>query len=77
MAILWPCRKSGVSPCHGGHSKARTMSEACKFDHKLDEAPVAYTTEVHKNDKSREYVELADDAWEVSTDLCPQMFSFP
>ena len=53
------------------------MSEACKFDHKLDEAPVAYTTEVHKNDKSREYVELADDAWEVSTDLCPQMFSFP
>ena len=66
MAILWPCRKSGVSPCHGWHSKARPMSEACKSDHKSDEAPVAYTAEVYKNDESRESMELSDDTWEVS-----------
>ena len=42
------------------------MSEACKSDHKSDEAPVAYTAEVYKNDESRESMELSDDTWEVS-----------
>ena len=38
------------------------MTKACRSDHKSDEAPVVCTDEVHKNDKSREAVEPADDA---------------
>ena len=44
------------------HSKAKLMFEACRSDHKSDESLVVYTDEVHKNDESREAVELADDA---------------
>ena len=62
MAVLWPYMKHMVSRCPGRHSKAKLMSEACRSDHKLDEAPVVCTDEVHKNDESREAVESADDA---------------
>ena len=35
-------------------------------DHKLDEAPVAYTNEVDMKDEAREVVGPVDGAWEVS-----------
>ena len=62
MAVLWPCRKSGVSQCLGRHNKAKPKFAACMSDHKSDEVPAACTDEVHKNDESREAVELAYDA---------------
>ena len=57
--------KQVVSRCPGWHSKAKLMSEACRSNHKLDEAPVVCTDEVHKNDESREAVKPAYDAWEA------------
>ena len=61
MVVMWPCMKQVVSLCPGQHSKAKLVSEACKSDHKSDEVPAACTDEAHKNDKSREVVELAYD----------------
>ena len=51
-----------VSPSPGHHSKAKLVSEACKFDHKSDEVLVTCTDESHKKDESREAMELADGA---------------
>ena len=65
MAILWLNMKQEVSLCHGWHSKAKLMSEACRSDHKSSEALVVCIDEVHKNDESREAVEPAYDAWEA------------
>ena len=62
MVVLWPNMKHEVSPCPGWHSKAKLVSEACKFDHKSDEVLVTCTDESHKKDESREAMELADGA---------------
>ena len=61
MAVLWLCRKLGVSQCPGWHNKAKPKSMARRTDHKLDEALAAYTAEVNKNDESRETVGPPDD----------------
>ena len=39
---------------------------ACRSDHKLDEAPVAYIIEVDMKNEPQEVVGPVDDAWEVS-----------
>ena len=62
MAVLWPCRKPGVSRCPGRHNKAKPKSAACVFDHKLDEVPVACTDEVHRKNEARKSVGPADGA---------------
>ena len=64
MVVLWPCRKPRVSQCPGWHNKAKAKAKsvACRTDHKLNEAPVAYTAEVDKNDESREAVGPVYDA---------------
>ena len=62
MAVLWPCRKSGVFQCLGRHNKAKPKSAACMSDHKLDEVPVAYTDEVHRKNEAQKTVGSADGA---------------
>ena len=52
-------RSVGLS---GRHSKTKLMFEACRFDHKSDEVPVACTNEVHKKDESQDAMEPNDDA---------------
>ena len=54
--------KQVVSLCPRQHSKAKLMSEACRSDHKSDEALVAFTDEVYKKDESQDAVESNDDA---------------
>ena len=61
MAVLWLCRKLGVSQCPGWHNKAKSKSVARRTDHKSDEALAIYTAEVNKNDESWETVGPADD----------------
>ena len=60
MAVMWPCRKPGVSQCPGRHNKAKPKSTEYMSDHKLVEVPVAYTDEMHKTNEARETVGLAD-----------------
>ena len=62
MVVLWPYMKQVVSLCPGRHSKTKLMFEACRFDHKSDEVPVACTNEVHKKDESQDAMESNDDA---------------
>ena len=54
MAVLWSNMKHEVFLCPGWHSKEKLVFEACKSDHKSDEA--------HKKDESRETMELENDA---------------
>ena len=61
MAVLWLCRKLGVSQCPGWHNKAKSKSMARRTDHKSDEALAVYTAEVNKKDESWEIVGPADD----------------
>ena len=56
MAVLWPCRKPGVSQCPGGHNKAKPKSAEYMPDHKLVEVPVACTDERHRTNEARETV---------------------
>ena len=60
MAVMWPCRKPGVSQCPGRHNKAKPKFAACMSDHKSDEVPVAYTDEVHRKNEARKVVGSAD-----------------
>ena len=60
MAVMWPCRKPGVSQCPGRHNKAKPKSAACMSDHKSDEVSVAYTNEVHRKNEARKVVGSAD-----------------
>ena len=53
MAVLWLCRKLGVSQCPVWHNKVKPKSVAYITDHKSDEMPEACTTEVDKKDESR------------------------
>ena len=62
MAVLWLCRKLGVSRCPVWHNKAKPKSVAHRSDHKSGEVPKACIAEVDKRDKSRGTVELADNA---------------
>ena len=62
MVVPWPYMRQVVSQCPGWHSKAKLVSEACKFDHKSDEVLVTCTDESHKKDESLEAMELADGA---------------
>ena len=66
MVVLWPYMKQVVSRCPGWHSKAKLVSEACKFDHKSDEVPLACTAEVDMKNEPREDVGSVDDACEIS-----------
>ena len=62
MVVLWPCRKPGVSQCLRWYNKAKPKSVACRTDHKLDEALVAYTAEVDMKSKPWEVAGLENDA---------------
>ena len=62
MVVLWLCRKLGVSQCPGWHNKAKPKSMACRTDHRSDETPVAYATEMDMKNESRKAMGLADDA---------------
>ena len=62
MAVLWPCRKSGVSQCLGRHNKAKPKSAEYMSDHKLVEVPVACTDEMHRTNEARETGGSADGA---------------
>ena len=62
MAVLWPCRKSGVSRCPRRHNTENPKSAACVSDHKLDEVPVACTDEMHRKNEAQKAVGSADGA---------------
>ena len=53
MDGLWQNMKHEVSRCPAWQSKAILVYEACKPDHRSDEALVTYTAEVHKKNESQ------------------------
>ena len=62
MAVLWLCRKLGVSRCPVWHNKAKPKSVAHRSDHKSGKVPEACTAKVDKRDESQGTVRLANNA---------------